>query len=220
MRSDPAGPYNAFIHFISSNPATGFNPKAARPVIERGAFVSPFSSVIGDVTVKEGTFIAPNVSVRADEGTPFHIGEGTNLQDGVILHGLKDGRVQVNGRNYSIYIDRSASIAHGAIIHGPAFIGQGSFVGFQSLVFQAVVGNDVYISNNAVVTGKVAIKEGRFVPPGAVIDTQEKADQLGFVPKDAQEFSKEVARVNRDFSSSYSLLFGKQRCTCGLACNL
>lgn len=78
----------------------------------------------------------------------------------------------------------------------------------------------MYISNNAVVTGKVVIEDDRFIPPGAVIDTQEKADQLGQRPKDAEEFAKEVQRINRDFSSSYSLVFGKNRCTCGLACNL
>ncbi|WP_337995015.1 hypothetical protein [Paenibacillus thermotolerans] len=64
------------------------------------------------------------------------------------------------------------------------------------------------------------IKDGRFVPPGAVIDTQEKADRLGPVPKDAEEFAKEVQRINQEFSWSYPLLFGKHRCTCGLACDL
>lgn len=220
MNSSPDGPYNSFVRFISANPATSFNPHAAKPQIDESAFVGPFSSVIGDVTIHKNTFIAPNVSIRADEGTPFYIGEGCNLQDGVILHGLKEGRVGVHDRHYSIFIDHTVSIAHSALVHGPVYLGQGSFVGFQSLVFQAVVGKNVYISNYAVVTGKVIIPNNRFVPPGAVIDTQAKADQLGDRPKDAAEFSKEVMRVNRDFSSSYSLVFGSNRCTCGLACDL
>lgn len=216
----PDGPYNQWVRFISPNPMTSFNQQITEPRIEEGTFVGPFSSVIGDVTVKANTFIAPNVSVRADEGTPFYIGEESNLQDGVILHGLKDGRVQVKGKSYSIYMDRSVTAAHGAIIHGPVFIGQEAFIGFHALVFQAIIGNRTYISNNAVVTGKVIVGDNRFVPPGAVIDTQQKADQLGYLPKDAEAFAKEVQRVNREFSSSYSLMFGQHRCSCGLACNL
>jgi carbonic anhydrase/acetyltransferase-like protein (isoleucine patch superfamily) len=220
LDSNPQGPYNCFVRFISANPATNFNPQSVQPQIDESAFIGPFSSVIGDVTILKNTFIAPNVSIRADEGTPFYIGEGSNLQDGVILHGLKLGRVQVQDRHYSIFIDRSVTVAHSALVHGPVFIGEGSFVGFQSLVFQAVVGKNVYISNYTVVTGKVVIPDNRFIPPGAVIDTQAKADQLGDRPKDAAEFTEAVLRVNRDFSSSYSLVFGANRCTCGLACDL
>lgn len=215
----PEGPYNHWVRFIGPNPVTSFNPQAVEPRIEPGTFVGPFSSIIGDVTVKTGTFIAPNVSVRADEGTPFYIGEGCNLQDGVILHGLKEGRVRANGRLYSVYVDRSVTIAHGAIVHGPVYIGQEAFIGFRSLVFQAIVGRRAYISNDAVVTGRVIVGDDRFVPPGAVIDTQEKADKLGFRPKDAEEFAKEVRRVNREFTGSYSLMFGRHRCSCGLACD-
>src|SRR5690606_25738111 len=108
------------------------------------------------------------------------------------------------GQLYSIYLDHSVTVAHGAIIHGPVFIGQEAFIGFRSLVFQAIIGKNVYVSNNAVVTGKVIIGDNRFVPPGAVIDTQQKADQLGYLPKDEEAFAKEVQRVNREFSSSYS----------------
>lgn len=212
--------HNQFVYFIGRNPVTSFNAEPVYPQIDPGAFIGPFSSVIGDVTIKSNSFIAPNVSIRADEGTPFYIGAGTNLQDGVILHGLKDGRVKVDGRYYSIYIGSSVSIAHGAIVHGPVYIGDGTFAGFHSLVFQAVVGKNVHISNNAVVTGNVVIPNDRFIPPGAVIDTQEEADKLGERPKSAAEFAKEVERVNRSFAASYSLVFGQNRCSCGLACQM
>ncbi|TYP73377.1 DapH/DapD/GlmU-related protein [Paenibacillus methanolicus] len=215
----PAGPYNQFVRFIGVNPATPFHAESLSPRIAPTAFIGPFSSVIGGVAIGDRVFVAPNVSIRADEGTPFHIGEGSNLQDGVILHGLKDGRVLVGGQPYSIYVDRSVSLAHGAIVHGPAYIGEQSFVGFQSLVFQAIVGSNVHIANNAVVIGNVTIANDRFVPPGAMIDTQEKADRLKPIPQDKEAFAAEVQRVNREFAASYSLMFGKRRCSCGIACD-
>jgi len=215
----PECPYNQFVRLIGPNPATDFNPVSSIPRVDPTAFIGSFSSVIGCVVIGRNVFVAPNVSIRADEGSPFHIGDHCNLQDGVILHGLKDGRVQVNNQLYSIYIDRAVTVAHGAIVHGPAFIGARSFVGFRSLVFQASVGRNVYVSNNAIVTGGVTIANGCFVPPGAVIDSQSKADQLRPVPKDKEEFAQEVQRVNTSFPSSYALLFGRHRCSCGMACD-
>ena len=98
----PIRTFNLNAHFIASNPPTAFNPRSIYPRIHKTAYVGPFSSIIGDVTIGENVFIAPNVSIRADEGTPFHIGSNTNIQDGVILHGLKHGRVLHDGKEYSI----------------------------------------------------------------------------------------------------------------------
>lgn len=187
------------------------------PTIDETAYLSPFSSVIGNVCIQDNVFIAPNVSVRADEGTPFYIGSNVNLQDGVILHGLLDKRFTVEGGSYSIYLGNDVTIAHGALIHGPVYIGSHVFVGFKAIVYNAIVEEGAFIANNAVVTNGVHIASDRFVPPGAHIDTQEKADALSFVPKDSEEFAVEVQRVNQEFPASYHLLLGENRCSCGMA---
>ncbi|MEH7547095.1 MULTISPECIES: carbonate dehydratase [Bacillaceae] len=208
-----------FEPFISSNPITSFNPVSHYPTIDKTSFISQFSSVIGDVTIRNNVYVAPNVSIRADEGTPFYIGSNTNLQDGVILHGLLNRRVLAGDKSYSIYIGNEVSIAHRALVHGPCFIGDKVFVGFNAIVYNAIVGKGSFISYNAVVTNGVRIAPNRFVPPGAQIDTQAKADALSPVPNDSKEFAFEVQRVNQEFPASYHLLFGKNRCSCGLAHN-
>ncbi|EFM09442.1 Carbonate dehydratase [Paenibacillus curdlanolyticus YK9] len=215
----PEGPFNMFIRFISPNPRTPTVPQSKAPAISGSAFISPFVSIIGDVTVRDNVFIAPCVSIRADEGSPFYIGDGSNIQDGVVLHGLKDEQVTVNGRSYSIYIGNGVTCAHGALVHGPCAIGDNVFVGFQALVFDAEVGSGAFVSNQAVVTSGVRIRENRFVPPGAMIDTQAKADRLNEVPTDQKQFVKGVQRVNQAFPASYNMLFGSKRCSCGLAKN-
>lgn len=211
--------WNINAHFIAPNPPTSMDKEAVCPCVHPTAYVGPFSSVIGDVTVGGDVFIAPLVSVRADEGTPFFIGEDSNLQDGVILHGLAHGRVIVAGKEYSIFIGRRVSCAHGCIIHGPCLLGDDVFVGFNAIVFNAAVGRGSYISTGALVTGGVRIAEKRFVPPGMMVDTQQQADALPAVPKDQSEFAKEVIHVNTEFPSAYSLMFGATRCSCGLACD-
>jgi carbonic anhydrase len=92
------------------------------------------------------------------------------------------------------------------------------FIGFRAIVYHGRVGEGSFISSGAVVTGGVTIKPGRFVPPGAHIDTQQKADTLSQVPKNEEEFAHEVQRVNQEFPFAYSIVFGKDRCTCGLSC--
>jgi carbonic anhydrase/acetyltransferase-like protein (isoleucine patch superfamily) len=185
----------SFEPFISPNPITPFSPTKQYPIIDKTAFISPFS------------------------GTPFFIGTNTNLQDGVILHGLLNRHITVGGKRYSIYFGKEVTIAHGALVHGPCYIGDKVFVGFKALVYNAIVEHGVFISYNSVVTNGGKIAPNRFVPPGAHIDTQEKADALSKVPTDSKEFAIEVQRVNQEFPASYHLFFGKQRCSCGFAFN-
>jgi len=207
----PVGPLNHFVRLIGSNPPTALNPQPT-------AFVGPFAAVIGDVRIGANVFIAPSVTLRADEGTPFSIGANTNLQDGVILHGLKAETVRVNGEPFSIFIGEGVTCAHGALVHGPCFVGNGGFIGFKSIVFNAVLEEGVYVGNGAVVTNGARVGRGRFVPPGAVIDSQAKSDALRPVPESQEEFAHEVQRVNREFPAAYSMHFGSMRCSCGLAC--
>lgn len=209
-------PVNIYAYFSGPNPITSFNPVSVAPKIDPTAFIGPFSVIIGDVTISENVFIAPNVSVRADEGTPFYIGNNSNLQDGVILHGLKDLRVKVNGHYYSIYIGNNVSCAHGSIIHGPCKIKDNVFIGFHTIVYNAIIGEHSFISTNALVTGGVIIAPGRYVPAGAIIDTQEKADALKPVSNGQEEFAQEVLHVNEEFPSAYLNLFGSNRCSCGI----
>lgn len=67
----PRGPFNLFARFTSPNPKTTLNPKQYFSKISKKAFVSPFASVIGSVTIKNNVYIAPVSSIRADEGMPF-----------------------------------------------------------------------------------------------------------------------------------------------------
>jgi carbon dioxide concentrating mechanism protein CcmM len=211
--------WNLNAHFIAPNPVTSFNPEPVCPAVHPSAYVGPFSAVLGNVTVDKNVFIAPLVSIRADEGTPFHISADTNLQDGVILHGLEHGRILVDGREYSIYIGRRVSCAHGSLIHGPCRLGDNVFVGFNAIVFNAIVDGGCYISAGALVTGGIRVPYGRFVPPYAIIDTQAKADALGPVPQSQVEFAREVIHVNTEFPAAYSIMFGPTRCSCGVTCH-
>jgi carbonic anhydrase len=208
-----------YAHYIGPNPSVPFNEKSAMPSVDPSSFVGPFSCVIGDVTIQKNVFIAPNVSIRADEGFPFLICQNTNLQDGVIVHGLLEGRVTEGGKEYSVYIGSNVTCAHGCIVHGPCKLENNVFIGFGAIIYNAIVGEGSYISINALVTGGVKIPPGRFVPPGTIVDSQARANALGPVPKSQKDFAQEVQHVNQTFPTAYLLMFGYARCSCGLACD-
>ncbi len=75
-------------------PPTPWSKNLAEPKIHDTAFVHSFSNIIGDVHIGSNVMIAPGTSIRADEGTPFYIGQGSNIQDGVVIHGLEKAESQ------------------------------------------------------------------------------------------------------------------------------
>ena len=198
---------------LRPNVATGFNPDVETPTVGAGAYVDTLASVIGNVNIGKGVFVAPFASIRGDEGQPIVIGEGSNVQDGVVLHALEtlnEGEpveknlVTVGGRKYAVYVGKGVSLAHQSQVHGPAAVGDHTFVGMQALVFKATVGKNVVIEPGAKVIG-VNVPDGHYVPAGAVVTTQAQADALPEIT-DAYAFATlndGVLHVNAAFAEAY-----------------
>jgi carbon dioxide concentrating mechanism protein CcmM len=184
-------------------PPTPWSRSLAEPSIHASSFVHPSSNIIGDVRIEANVIVAPGTSIRADEGTPFHIGENTNIQDGVVIHGLEQGRVVGDdGEEYSVWISKNASITHMALIHGPAYVGEGSFIGFRSTVFNAKVGASCIVMMHALIQD-VEIPPGKYVPSGAIITTQQQADRLSDVQNQDEEFAHHVVGINQALRAGY-----------------
>lgn len=119
----------------------------------------------------------------------------------------------------SVSIGPFSSVIGNVIIENNVFVGNNTFVGFNSIVFNAIVEDNCYIDTGAIVTGGIKIAANRYVPIGAIINTQAKSDALLEVSKEQSDFSKKVIKVNVELSKAYDLKFGDTRCTCGLCCN-
>lgn len=170
--------------------------------VSRSAYIHDQANVAGRVVLGDHVHIAAGSSVRADEGTPFYIGSNTNIQDGVVIHALKDKFVLVDGERWAVYVGRNVSIAHDALLHGPSHVGDNTFIGFKAVVHDAVVGANCFIGIGAVVVG-VEIPEGRFVAPGSIIDTAEKASRLPPADANHHHFNADVVEVNRGLAAAY-----------------
>ncbi len=199
---------------IHKNVVTDFCPKEYMPQIDPSAFIHPLSAVIGHVFVGRRVMVSPFASIRGDEGQPIFVGDESNVQDGVILHALEteeDGRpveanlVEADGKKYAVYVGKRTSLAHQVHIHGPAYVGNDTFVGMTSFVFKAKVGNNCVIEPGCIVIG-VTIAEGRYVPAGTTLKTQEDADNLPEIKDDypMKDLNKGVVHVNTHLADGYN----------------
>ncbi|MBI4715484.1 MAG: carbonic anhydrase [Nitrospirae bacterium] len=200
--------------FVGPNVLTSFNPDVNDPVIAKSAFVHAIGSVIGDVTLGNRVYVAPTASVRGDEGQGIYIGDESNVQDGVVLHGLEtfdDGKpveknqVEYNGKKYSVYVGNRVSMAHQSQVHGPALVEDDVFIGMQSLVFKSTVGKGAVIEPGAKVIG-VKVPAGRYVPAGMALTKQTDADNLPEITEaySFREINKAVVHVNTQLADGYN----------------
>ena len=177
------------VGYVGPSVKTSFMPSVEAPVIGAKTRIHPLAMVIGSVTLGDQVFVAPAASVRGDEGQHIHIGNQTNVQDGVVVHGLEtfegdhelpENEVQVSGKSYSVYIGKRVSLAHQSQVHGPARIGDDTFVGMQALVFRTELGDHVVVEPGAKLIG-VKVASGRYVPALTLVTTQEQADTLPLI---------------------------------------
>jgi carbonic anhydrase/acetyltransferase-like protein (isoleucine patch superfamily) len=198
---------------IEKNVQTDFSSRVYAPVIDPTTYVHPLAAVIGHVILGKNIMVSPFAAVRGDEGQPLYVGDDSNIQDGVVIHALEtemDGRpieknlYQVEGKAYAVYVGKRVSLAHQVQIHGPAVVLDDTFVGMKSLVFRAYVGRACVLEPGSTVVG-VTIADGRVVPAGSVINTQELADRLPVVTEDypLRTLNKGVVHVNTSLARGY-----------------
>jgi len=178
------------------------NPNGDLPRVHQDAFVDPTAIICGKVIIEKNVFVGPYAVIRADESNdnrdmePIVIKEGSNIQDGVVIHS-KSGA--------SVTIGVGASIAHRAIVHGPCSVGDGAFIGFNSVLFNCSVGEGSAIRHNAVVDG-VALPSGFYVPSTTRIGPQTNLAEIPRMSPAASAFSEDVAQTNLKLVRGYKAI--------------
>lgn len=185
---------------------------------ESECYVDATASLTGKVILEKNVIVCPHVSLRADEGTPFKIRKGTNIQDSVIFHGLKDKFVEdEKGAKYSILVGSHCTMAHRALIHGPVKIEKFCFIGFDAIIHGSTLGRNCFVDFRATIKNSqiggychigigaiingVTIKDRKYVRDGQVINNQAEANLLPEVPDEVAQtdshFNQEVVDFNK-----------------------
>lgn len=123
------------------------------PTIPSTAYVAPQATVIGDVRLGEHASVWPGCVLRGDINY-IKIGEGSNVQDGTIVH-LAD--------NYGVDVGDYVTIGHAAIVHA-CTIEDECLIGMGSTVMDGAV-----IGHNSIVGAGALVTQGTKIPPGSLV---------------------------------------------------
>ena len=116
-------------------------------------WVAPNAIVVGDVTLEKNISIWFNATLRGDIEN-IHIGEGSNVQDGSVLH---------TDPGYPLKIGKNVTIGHLVMLHG-CTIGDNSLIGIG-----AVILNNAKIGKNCVIGAKTLITENKEIPDNSLV---------------------------------------------------
>jgi len=132
-----------------------------QPDLSRAAFVAKDARIMGDVQLGPDSSVFYGSILRGDIES-IVIGEGSNVQDGTIIH-LADDLPSIVGAY--------CTIGHGAMVHA-CRIGDECLIGMRSVILDgAEVGDQCLIAAGSVVTPRTKIPAGSMVMgmPGKVV---------------------------------------------------
>lgn len=124
-----------------------------QPDIAESAWVAESAQVVGRVTLEEDVSIWFNAVLRGDS-EHLHIGRGTNIQDGSVLHA---------DHGFPLVLGEGVTVGHQVMLHG-CQVGDHSLIGIG-----AVVLNGARIGKNCLVGAGALVTEGKEFPDGSLI---------------------------------------------------
>lgn len=130
-----------------------YSYKGILPTVEAGVFIAPGARVIGKVTLRQQVSIWFNAVLRGDADS-LTVGEGSNIQDGTVLHA---------DAGFPTVVGKNVTVGHSCIIHG-CEIGDNCLIGMGSAIL-----NGARIGENCLVGAGSLITEGKEFPSGSVI---------------------------------------------------
>ena len=116
-------------------------------------WVAPNATIIGDVTLEKNTSIWFNATLRGDIEN-IYIGEGSNVQDGSVLH---------TDPGFPLKVGKNVTIGHLVMLHG-CTIGDNSLIGIG-----AVILNNAKIGKNCIIGAKSLIAENKEIPDNSLV---------------------------------------------------
>ena len=116
-------------------------------------WIAPNAVVIGNVTLEKNTSVWFNATIRSDIEN-IHIGEGSNIQDGSVLH---------TDPGYPLKIGKNVTVGHLVMLHG-CTIEDNSLIGIG-----AVILNNANIGKNCIIGAKTLITENKDIPDNSLV---------------------------------------------------
>jgi carbonic anhydrase/acetyltransferase-like protein (isoleucine patch superfamily) len=124
------------------------------PRVDPTAYIDQSAQVIGDVDIGAESSVWMSVVIRGDVHR-IRIGRRSNVQDGTVVHVMKDTHATTIGDNVTI---GHAAIVHGCTIEDQCLIGMG-----------AILLNGSRVGAQTIVAAGTLLVEGMNVPPRSLV---------------------------------------------------
>src|SRR6266853_1815888 len=132
-------------------------------------------------------YIDPGVVIRGDVNW-IRIGARTNIQDGSVLHVMKD--------THPLVLGDAVTIGHGVILHG-CTIESNVLIGMGSILL-----NGAKIGSGSIVAAGTLVPEGAVVPPGSLFMGHPGKLRRALTPEDQASIEAYAARYI-EYSETY-----------------
>jgi carbonic anhydrase/acetyltransferase-like protein (isoleucine patch superfamily) len=119
------------------------------PVVPETSYVDQSAQLIGDVQLGEHSSVWMNAVLRGDVHS-IRVGHYSNIQDGSVLHGMKE--------KYGVFLGDYVTVGHSVTLHG-CTIEDRCLIGMGSIVL-----------NGARIGSGCIIAAGTLIPEGAVVE--------------------------------------------------
>ncbi|HXN72554.1 MAG TPA: gamma carbonic anhydrase family protein [Candidatus Acidoferrales bacterium] len=149
------------------------------PQIAASAYIDPQAVVIGDVVIGEHSSVWPCAVLRGDVNY-MRIGSRTNIQDGSVLHVMRDTNPLILGDNVTV---GHAVVLHGCTIESRCLIGMGS-----------IILNGAKIGAGTIIAAGTLVPERTIVLPGSLFMGQPGKLRRALTPEDLESIDRYAQR--------------------------
>ena len=124
------------------------------PTVHDTAYIDASAQIIGDVVIGEASSIWMLCVVRGDVHR-IRIGRRTNVQDGTIIHVMRD--------THPTLIGDEVTIGHGAIVHG-CTLADRCLIGMGAILL-----NGATVGEDCIIAAGTLLVEGAQIPPRSLV---------------------------------------------------
>ncbi len=128
--------------------------KQTKPSIGAKVYLDDSAVIIGDVTLGDDVSVWPTAVIRGDVES-ISVGNGTNVQDGAILH---VSHAQGSSNGHPLTVGKGVTIGHRAVVHA-CTVGDYCLIGIGAIIL-----------DDAALDDYVMLGAGALVPPGKKLE--------------------------------------------------